>query len=243
MRRLLGTMSVLLVACAGGQPAQPTTAGAAAQPSTENQVAQAETAGGAAKAPAEAAPAAHANAKAKTFASEGQACTPVANAEAKVVSGESEASESAETGRALVLDVAGIAVEFPACTPAADMRVITASWETKDRPNATRIHPQFTRHAATLRVDQAISAAEGSALLVRLQSKRELTKPGEKLMLAVESSGECDAQHKKDKLEDGDCSHWALFDVAFDASRNEMVARIPATGGYRLQFGWIPAKK
>ncbi|HEX6240496.1 MAG TPA: hypothetical protein VFZ61_06365 [Polyangiales bacterium] len=178
--------------------------------------------------------------KAKTFAAEG--CTPLANTEAKIVSGDASASDSADSGRALVFDVAGIAVEFPACTPAADMRVITVSWETKERPNATRIHPQFTRHAATLRVDQMISAAEGANLLVRLQSKRELMKPGEKLMLAVESSGECDAAHKRDKLEDGECSHWQLFDTSFDASRNEMVARIPATGGYRLQFGWVPSK-
>jgi hypothetical protein len=243
MRRWLGTMSVLLWSCAGGQPAEPTLA-STSQPSAASVATEAHTAGGAANAKAAASPASssHGAAKAKTFAVDGQGCTPLANTEAKIVTGDSSASDSADSGRALVFDVAGIAIEFPACTPAADLRVITVSWETKERPSATRIHPDFTRHAATLRVDQMISAAEGSSLLVRLQSKRELLKPGEKLVLAVESSGECDAAHKRDKLEDGDCSHWQTFDTSFDASRNEMVARIPATGGYRMQFGWIPNK-
>jgi len=178
---------------------------------------------------------------AKTSAGE-QVCTPLPDAEPKTVTGEGSVSDIADTGRALVFDVAGIALEVPACTPGADARVTTVSWDTKGRPNAARIHPKFVRHAATLRVDQVIVASDTAPLLVRLHSKRELAKPGEKLVLAVESSGECDASHKQDKLEDGDCAHWQLFDAGFDAQRNEMVASIPATGGYRLQFGWIPAK-
>jgi hypothetical protein len=178
---------------------------------------------------------------AKTSAGE-QTCKPLPGAEPKIVTSEGSVSDVADTGRALIFDVAGIALELPACTPGADARVITVSWDTKGRPNATRIHPKFVRHAATLRVDQVIVASDTAPLLVRLHSKRELAKSGEKLVLAVESSGECDAAHKHEKLEDGDCSHWQLFDAAFDAQRNEMVASIPATGGYRLQFGWVPAK-
>ena len=158
------------------------------------------------------------------------------------MTGESSASDSAETGQTLIFDVAGIGLELPACTPEADVRVITVSWDTKDRPNATRIHPNFTRHAATLRVDQSITAREGAPLAVRLHSKRELSKPGEKLVLAVESSGECNDQNKRDQLDDGGCSNWQMFDATFDSQSNEMVARIPATGGYRLQFGWVPNK-
>jgi hypothetical protein len=230
-------MSVLLYACAGGQAPRATSA---AVPSTAS---RAQEAADMADAKASAQPASSASSnKAKTFAAEAHACVPLANAEPKIVSGDSSASDSGETGRALVFDVAGIALEFPACTPDADVRVITVSWETKERPNASQIQAQFTRHGPTLRADQMITAAEGAALLVRLQSKRELAKPGEKLMLAVESSGECDAQHKRAKLADGDCSHWQLFDTAFDAQRNEMVARVPAIGGYRLQFGWVPAR-
>jgi hypothetical protein len=123
------------------------------------------------------------------------------------------------------------------------MQIITVSWETQDRPSATRIHPEFTRHAATLRVDRDLTALEGSPLLVRLHSKRELTKPGEKLVLAVEHSGECTPQNRSSKLESGGCSEWRLHDVEYDSARNEMVARVPALGGYRLQFGWVPAKK
>jgi hypothetical protein len=179
-------------------------------------------------------------AKAKTPSD--PACTPLVNAEPKIVSGDGSVSDVADTGRTLIFDVAGIALEIPACTPAADARVMTVSWDTKGRPNATRIHPKFVRHAATLRVDQVIVASEGAPLLVRLHGKRALAKAGEKLVLAVESSGECDAQHKADKLEDGDCSHWQMFDATFDAQRTEMIARIPATGGYRMQFGWVPSK-
>jgi hypothetical protein len=182
-----------------------------------------------------------AEARAKTFEADAPSCAP-GNGEPKVVTGESEVSDSADTGAALIFEVAGVALEFPACTPGADVRVITTSWETKERPNPSRIHASFTRHAATLRVDQVIEARASAPLLVRLHSKRELVKPGEKLVLAVESSVECDAQHPRDKLDDGGCAHWQLFDTHYDASHNEMVASIPATGGHRLQFGWVPAK-
>jgi hypothetical protein len=238
-------MSVLLGACATAQTPATNTAtavGDAAQPvktpaaqTTDARPAETTAREASAKAPGTS------DTKAKTAAAD-QSCTPVANAAPKVVTSDNSASDSAETGQALIFDVAGIALEIPACTPEADVRVITVSWETKDRPNATHIHPNFTRHAATLRVDQLITGLENAPLQVRLHSKRELSKPGEKLVLAVESSGECDAQHKRDKLEDGECSHWQLFDAPFDAQRNEMVARIPATGGYRLQFGWVPSK-
>lgn len=231
-------MSVLLLACASGQAPRANTATQAAI--VEQPAERASPTGGAQAAPHERAFKERSTSKAKTSSTAG-ACTPLPNVEPKLLTSESSASDAADTGRALIFDIAGIALELPACTPEADVRVITVSWDTKDRPNAARIHPKFTRHGATLRVSQAISALEQAPLLVRLHSKRELAKVGEKLVLAVESSGECDAQHR-DKLEDGDCSHWQLFDAAFDAQRNEMLARVPATGGYRLQFGWIPTR-
>jgi hypothetical protein len=230
-------MSVLLLACAGGQATEPTTAAKAGLDQHET---PAEAGLGEAKPALASTPSKGANAERNASSSAGQVCTP-SGAAPKIVTGD-DVSDVAESGQALIFDVAGIALELPACTPDADIRVIAVAWDTKGRPNAARIHPNFTRHAATLRVSQAISAREGAPLLVRLHSKRELAKHGEKLVLAVESSGECDAQHKQDKLDDGDCSHWQLFDAAFDAASNEMVARIPATGGYRLQFGWVPNK-
>jgi hypothetical protein len=239
MRRSWTTMSVLLWACASGQGPEASTAIQAAE--AEQQTEQASLAPRQTGSPAaEGTPKARGTSKAKTSSTDA-ACTPLANVEPKLLSSDSSASDSADTGRALIFDIAGIALELPACTPEADVRVITVSWDTKDRPSAARIHPKFTRHGATLRVSQAISALAQAPLLVRLHSKRELAKVGEKLVLAVESSAECDAQHR-DKLDDGDCSHWQLFDATFDAGRNEMVASIPATGGYRLQFGWIPAR-
>jgi hypothetical protein len=237
MKRTWTTLSVLLWACGSSQAPQPKTA-AAAQEAPPRAAAAAEPSSQALVKEASVST----KSAAKTTASpEPQGCTPQANAEPKVVAGEDQVFDSADRGRTLIFDVAGIALELPACTPEADMHVITVSWETQDRPSASRIHPNFTRHAATLRVDQVLDAAEGAPILVRLQSKRELTKPGEKLVVAVERSDECDAQHKQ-KLEDGECAHWTLYDTSFDATRNEMVAPIPATGGYRLQFGWVPAK-
>lgn len=251
MRRTWTTMSMLLWACGGGQAPQPVTAAEVRDVEQAQGDAVVEAPQAAENAPAATPASAPASAPAKTAsapaaaapaASAAGGCAPVSS-EPKLVAGDSSVSDSADTGRALIFDVAGIALELPACTPDADVRVITVSWETKDRPSAARIDPNFTRHAATLRVDQSITAAEGNPLVVRLRSKRELAKPGEKLVLAVESSVECTDKNKKDKLEDGDCSGWQLYDVAFDAQNNEMVAKIPATGGYRLQFGWVPAKK
>ncbi len=243
MRRTWTAMSLLLWACGGSQTPQPVTAVEA----TSAEKAQAESGaqaseGAEAQASESAAPSAPVSSQPAAAAAESAGCQPLPNVEPKLVSGDDSVSDSADTGRALIFDVAGIALELPACTPDADVRVITVSWETKDRPSASRINEKFTRHAATLRVDQAINAPEGSALLVRLRSKRELSKPGEKLVLAVERSVECTAANKRDKLEDGECSGWELYDAAYDAQSNEMVAKIPATGGYRLQFGWLPKK-
>jgi hypothetical protein len=224
MRSEWAGISALLCACAGTQVAQPKAVPAiSAAPVVVSEKSSAP------------------DVKAKTYVEEAPECRPT-GAEAKVVSSDSSASDSADTGIGLVFEIAGIALEFPACTPDADVRVITASWETQQRPSPSAIDAKFTRHAATLRVDQSIAAREAAPILARLHSKRELTKDGEKLVLAVESSGDCDASHKKYKLEDGGCSHWALYDTYFDPTRSEMVAAIPATGGYRLQFGWVPAK-
>jgi hypothetical protein len=223
MRREWAGISALLCACAGAQVAPPKVA-----PAPVATVVPVS-------------PKAATEMKAKTYVEEAPECRP-SGAEPKVVSHESSASDSADTGIGLVFEIAGIALEFPACTPETDVRVITTSWETQQRPSPSAIAAQFTRHAGTLRVDQTIAARESAPILARLHSKRELTKPGEKLVLAVESSGECDAAHKKYKLEDGGCSHWALYDTYFDPTRSEMIAALPATGGYRLQFGWVPAK-
>ncbi len=241
MRGTWTAMSVFLWACAGGQTPAPNTAveaNGSSAPATQAAAPAAEAL--TAKTNAQE-PAALATNNAKTVPAE-QGCQPLPNTPPKTVSSDNSVSDSAETGQALIFDVAGISLELPACTPDADVRVITVSWETKDRPSASRIHPNFSRHAATLRVDQSITAREGSQLLVRLHSKRELTKPGEKLVLAVESSGECNTANKKYKLDDGGCSHWTMYDASFDSESNEMVAPIPSTGGYRLQFGWIPNK-
>lgn len=242
MQRTWTAMSVLLLACASGQAPEAKTAASVPPPTETPSEAVAASSRKGEDASHDGA-SATANAAKTTPGAEPAACTPVPNAKPKVVTGEDAAVDFADAGYDLVLDVAGIAVQIPACTPDADIRMITASWETKERPIATRIHPQFTRHAATLRVDRELTAPDGSPILVRLKSKRELVKHGEKLVLAVERSGECDEQHKRDKLEFGDCSHWYLYDAEFDAERNEMVARIPSTGGYRLQFGWVPNKK
>jgi hypothetical protein len=180
-------------------------------------------------------------AKAKLVFDDGPSCIP-SGAEPKIVRGDGAVSDSAESGIALVFELAGIALEFPACTPETDVRVITTSWETQKRPSPASIAAGFTRHAATLRVDQSIAARESAPILVRLHSKRALSKPGEKLVLAVESSAECDATNKKYKLDDGGCSHWELVDTYFDPTRSEMIAGISATGGQRLQFGWVPSK-
>lgn len=234
MRSEWTAMSALLCACAGAQVAQPTIVQREAAPPPVAVQDIASEKGAPEMDPPQM--------KAKTVeASEPPTCTPSGTA-AKVVSHDSSATESADTGVGLIFEIAGISLEFPACTPDADVRVITTSWETQQRPIPSHIDPKFTRHAATLRVDHSIIAREAAPILVRLHAKHELSKPGEKLVLAVENSGECDEAHRRDKLDDGGCSHWQLFDTHFDSLRSEMVAMIPATGGYRLQFGWVPAK-
>lgn len=180
---------------------------------------------------------------AESNAKQSSGCTPLPNSEPKVVSGENRASDLGDTGRTFILNVAGVSVELPPCTPGADTEVLELSWETQDRPTSSHVHPDFSRHGATVRLPIPVEAAEGAPLRLHLNSHRPLTKPGQKFVAAVETSGACEGRFKRAPLEFGGCSHWKIYDATFDASVQNMVAEVPELGGYRIQFGWMPAKR
>ena len=61
-------------------------------------------------------------------------------------------------------------------------------------------------------------------------------------VLAQESSVECTAANKRWRLRDGGCSSWTIIPAEFDEARGKVVAKLTESGGYRLQFGWVPDK-
>ena len=71
--------------------------------------------------------------------------------------------------------------------------------------------------------------------------RRDLpVKPGHRFVLAMEVTGECKGKARRHRLLNGGCSHWQILPTFFDATRHKMIAKLGETGGYRLQFGWLP---
>ena len=169
----------------------------------------------------------------------GKRCDADPNAEPVVYKDEGEVADILVDKKQTVFDVAGIAVHFPPCMPVAT-GVITMAWEHEHRPTSTHVHPKFERHGPTLMLDTVVKAGTEHPIIVGRHMRRMPEQEGAQYVLAVEHSGECTGRFKKDKLEWGDCSHWKIYTTEFDEEMTEVITRIPETGGYRLQFGWMP---
>ena len=65
-------------------------------------------------------------------------------------------------------------------------------------------------------------------------------KAGHRFVLAMEVSGECKGKARRHRLRGGGCSHWEILPTMFDTTRGKVIAKLGTTGGYRLQFGWVP---
>jgi hypothetical protein len=97
----------------------------------------------------------------------------------------------------------------------------------------------FVRQGPVLRFDGQIDAT-AAPVQVSIRQRTLTARPGMRLVLAMEVAGLCDAAHPQ-RIAGPLCSHWRLLDARHVASEGRISASLPAPGGYRLVFGWVPA--
>lgn len=164
-------------------------------------------------------------------------CAVLFAQERPTYSGDREVSElvDAEVGAVFELG-SGFVMRFP---KGIDISGVYTLKTTRDRPNSSQIRSDFTRHGSTLSFDGAIMA-KADPIVVGFSLQREPHRQGLKFVLAVEKEAECEGANAKYKLESGMCSSWTVVDTQYDDAVKCMIAKVKNTGGYRLQFGWIP---
>jgi hypothetical protein len=96
----------------------------------------------------------------------------------------------------------------------------------------------FARQGAVMAFSGQIDASR-APVEVSIRQRTLTPRPNMKLVLAMEIAGICDATHTL-RLLGPLCSHWRTLDARHDPATSRIVAQLPAPGGYRLVFGWIP---
>jgi hypothetical protein len=154
-----------------------------------------------------------------------------------VEEGNNEVTSYVDIKTGVKMDIGGgFTAEVP---PGIRFTTVVTFATTNDRPSNTLVAPGFTRHAGTLVFD-GMEKDLKSPVVIGIGIKRMPEKPGEKFVLAMESSGECTKANKKFEMPDGGCSTWTILPVEYDEARGKVIAKLSETGGARLQFGWMP---
>lgn len=127
---------------------------------------------------------------------------------------------------------------LPPGLPIGNSRMLTFSIH-RQRPRPSQVHERFVRFGPTLHFSSAINASR-HPLTVSLRIRTQPVRRGMKLILAWEQPGFCDESNEQYSLGNGLCSTWQTVDATWDASTQLVRAQLEATGGLRLQFGWVP---
>lgn len=170
---------------------------------------------------------------------------PIAQAQSKspeampTHTGKGKVTEAVDTKKGAIFDIGhGITILLPRGLPIGNSRVLTLK-KTGKRPNPGQIQKGFQRFGDTVEFTGAL-ATSGKPIILAISMKKDPSKRGMKLVLAVEEAGLCTNENKKYKVGKGLCSSWRLVDAVYDASGSRVLAKLTSTGGHRLQFGWVP---
>jgi hypothetical protein len=159
-----------------------------------------------------------------------------------VYKGKGKVTEAVDTVTGALYDIGGgITLLLPRGLPIGHSRVLTLK-KAKGRFVPSQVHKRFRKHGQTLHFDGALNAP-GNPIILAMAMKREPKKRGYKFVLAMEEAGLCNDANKKYKLGHGLCSVWKTVDTVYQHAAKRVVAKLDATGGMRLQFGWIPEEK
>jgi hypothetical protein len=136
-----------------------------------------------------------------------------------------------------VLDIGGgQTMTFPKGIPVGRSRLVTLKKAAK--PAGPQVQKGFSPLNA-VEFNTPVSAG-GSPIVVSLAMKKDPSKKGFKLVLAMEVGTLCTDENKKFKLKNGLCSGWEIQPAQYDAAAQAVVAKLQSTGGLRLVFGLMP---
>ena len=152
--------------------------------------------------------------------------------------GKGTVTEALDSEKGALFDIGkGVTMYFPVGLPVGSSRLVTL--KQGKRPPANAVTKGFKPLGPTLDFNGALSA-KGNPIVLTVKSKRVAKKPGQRIVLAMEIGTFCEAHNKKYKLSSGLCSGWNLVDASYDTGGEQLVARLEATGGMRMQFGLAP---
>lgn len=151
--------------------------------------------------------------------------------------GRGSVSEAVDSDRGAIYDIGGgITLLLPRGLPIGHSRLLTLKKDNR-APKPADVASGFQRHGQTVRFDGALNAPD-SPIELALTLKKAPAKRGFRLVLAMEVAGLCDASNQHNRISQLLCSTWEIIETTYEGGR--VVARLGHTGGYRLQFGWIP---
>lgn len=152
-------------------------------------------------------------------------------------SGKGSVTQPLDSDKSTTFDIGGgVTMTFPRGLPVGHSRLVTLKKSNK-RVKPSQIHEKFKAIGNILEFDGALNTA-GKPILLSLEMKRDPSKPGQKLVIAVEIATFCEAHNKAFKLSNGLCSGWELQEAEYVGGR--IIGKLRSTGGMRLQFGLVP---
>jgi len=158
-------------------------------------------------------------------------------AEMPVFTGKGKVNEPVNTDTGAIFDIGGATMTFPVGIPVGRSRLVTLMKGKKPAPK--QVADGFSPIGPTMDFNGAFRTND-KPIRVAVTSKKDPSKNGRRLVLAMEVGTLCDAKNKSYKLKSGLCSGWELIDAEF--RDGEVVAEVESTGGLRMQFGSVPDK-
>lgn len=151
--------------------------------------------------------------------------------------GKGSVTDAIDADTGAIFDIGGgITMMFPKGLPVGHSRLVTLK-KAKKKPSAAQIHAGFKPLGVALDFDGALNTA-GKPVQLAISMKNDPSKPGQKIVLAMEVATFCDAHNKAFKLSNGLCSGWEMHEAGYEAGR--LLAKLRSTGGMRMQFGLLP---
>jgi len=152
--------------------------------------------------------------------------------------GKGKVTEAINMETGAVFDIGGgITMTFPKGLPVGRSRLVTLQKAGK-LPGKLG-HPKFQPLGPSLDFSGAFNT-NSAPIVLAMASKKDPSKRGMKLVVAMEVGTFCEGPNKAHKLKGGLCSGIELQDAEYDGASQRVVAKLRSTGGLRLQFGLVP---
>jgi hypothetical protein len=159
----------------------------------------------------------------------------VALAQTPTFSGKGKVHQAIDSKKGALFDIGGgITMLFPKGLPVGSSRLVTLK---KGRGKATKAAKGFRALGPMLEFDGAFNTA-GKPIVLSVPMKKDPSKAGNRIVLAMEIATFCEGKNKGRKLKSGLCAGWELHDATHEAGH--LVAKLRSTGGMRMQFGLVP---